>query len=307
MARSIYCSACKKEKEPSCLNESRCKACKSYFAKLLRQKKRVLVGKEPDRPERKAKCDACIEKQANGVSIAGRCNKCVTISNNEKRHEERRKQGLPEIAVRDVSFCHVCNIPKIDGRCAPCRKRMAAERKAKKREESGKRPWGSGRPLTCYKCNKVKENPETAHCNACTSEYGKKRWAEVIAPRIKSQTTVVMPSRTGLCVCGNERAPYHKSYCKPCLARLARERRVRQNEGKIQPVKVPLTPEQKRIKRHARDLVNSEIRKGYLIPQPCEACGTSISIEAHHDDYSKPLHVRWLCVVHHREHHRNNP
>lgn len=29
-------------------------------------------------------------------------------------------------------------------------------------------------------------------------------------------------------------------------------------------------------------------------------------INAHHDDYSKPFNVRWLCPQHHREWHKNN-
>jgi len=52
---------------------------------------------------------------------------------------------------------------------------------------------------------------------------------------------------------------------------------------------------------HAK--VRRAIKKGTLIPQPCEVCQTSENIEAHHDDYSKPLDVRWLCFQHHREHH----
>lgn len=27
--------------------------------------------------------------------------------------------------------------------------------------------------------------------------------------------------------------------------------------------------------------------------------------QAHHDDYSKPLEVRWLCPSHHKLHHLN--
>lgn len=47
--------------------------------------------------------------------------------------------------------------------------------------------------------------------------------------------------------------------------------------------------------------VNNAIRDGRLVPQSCEKCGAKA--QAHHDDYRKPLVVRWLCFKHHREHH----
>lgn len=47
---------------------------------------------------------------------------------------------------------------------------------------------------------------------------------------------------------------------------------------------------------------NNAIRDRRLIRQPCEKCGASKS-QAHHDDYSKPLEVRWLCVSCHAGHH----
>ena len=37
--------------------------------------------------------------------------------------------------------------------------------------------------------------------------------------------------------------------------------------------------------------------------QSCEVCGTKPA-DAHHDDYSKHLEVRWLCEPHHAEAHR---
>ena len=40
---------------------------------------------------------------------------------------------------------------------------------------------------------------------------------------------------------------------------------------------------------------------GRLTPQPCEICGEQG--EAHHDDYAKPLEVRWLCHLHHMRRH----
>lgn len=56
------------------------------------------------------------------------------------------------------------------------------------------------------------------------------------------------------------------------------------------------------VKRRARYAVSNAIRDGRLVRSPCEVCGHWKS-EAHHDDYSKPLEVRWLCFKHHRELH----
>jgi len=56
------------------------------------------------------------------------------------------------------------------------------------------------------------------------------------------------------------------------------------------------------IQYKARTAVNNALRDGRLIRQPCEACGAEEG-QAHHDDYSKPLEVRWLCGQHHRAAH----
>jgi len=54
----------------------------------------------------------------------------------------------------------------------------------------------------------------------------------------------------------------------------------------------------------AHRMVQYHIRKGSLVPEDCEACGESNNIHAHHDDYSRPLNVRWLCAACHHEHHK---
>lgn len=43
-------------------------------------------------------------------------------------------------------------------------------------------------------------------------------------------------------------------------------------------------------------------RNGTLLQKPCEKCGNPNS-EAHHNDYSKPLDVIWLCKQHHADIH----
>lgn len=44
----------------------------------------------------------------------------------------------------------------------------------------------------------------------------------------------------------------------------------------------------------ARGKVNYAVRTGKIEKKPCEDCGAE-KTHAHHDDYAKPLNVRWLC------------
>lgn len=62
--------------------------------------------------------------------------------------------------------------------------------------------------------------------------------------------------------------------------------------------------EKNRDKRAAHVLVGNAIKAGKLMPQPCERCCNTHDIHAHHEDYSKPLAVTWLCTKCHGERHR---
>lgn len=53
----------------------------------------------------------------------------------------------------------------------------------------------------------------------------------------------------------------------------------------------------------ARQIVRMALRGGILTRQPCNHCG-SLKVEAHHEDYDKPLEVLWLCFIEHRRLHR---
>lgn len=54
-------------------------------------------------------------------------------------------------------------------------------------------------------------------------------------------------------------------------------------------------------KEQARRTISNGIRNGKLERGVCEVCGEEA--EAHHEDYSRALDVRWLCFKHHREEH----
>jgi hypothetical protein len=50
-------------------------------------------------------------------------------------------------------------------------------------------------------------------------------------------------------------------------------------------------------KRHAQYVLNNAIRDGKAQREVCCVCGGKA--QAHHEDYSKPLDVIWLCPRHH--------
>ena len=55
--------------------------------------------------------------------------------------------------------------------------------------------------------------------------------------------------------------------------------------------------------RNAHNIAGRAIAKGMLVRQPCCRCGKT-PVEAHHEDYSKPLDVTWLCLKCHGARHR---
>lgn len=52
-------------------------------------------------------------------------------------------------------------------------------------------------------------------------------------------------------------------------------------------------------KRRARAAANYR----FPVAQPCEACKAPRA-QRHHDDYERPLNIRWLCDPCHRAEHR---
>lgn len=55
------------------------------------------------------------------------------------------------------------------------------------------------------------------------------------------------------------------------------------------------------VRYRAHYLLSNAIRDDRIKKGSCEVCGTKQNVEAHHDDYSRPLDVRWLCGKHHAD------
>lgn len=63
------------------------------------------------------------------------------------------------------------------------------------------------------------------------------------------------------------------------------------------------TPEFAKQQRRAQWVTNRARYDGRLTAEPCEVCG-ALPTHGHHEDYGKPLEVRWLCPLHHMARHR---
>lgn len=79
--------------------------------------------------------------------------------------------------------------------------------------------------------------------------------------------------------------------------------RARGNRQTLQHLQEYRAKYPKKYKAHS--IVNYAIKSKKLFREPCEICGNQ-NTHGHHDDYDKPLNVRWLCSVHHWEWHTEN-
>jgi hypothetical protein len=88
--------------------------------------------------------------------------------------------------------------------------------------------------------------------------------------------------------------------------RAARNEYSKTEKGKAAHSKaVKLWRQRNKEKLAAHNAVARALKSGKISATSCHICG-SLNVEAHHDDYSKPLDVRWLCAFHHNEQHKQD-
>jgi len=58
-------------------------------------------------------------------------------------------------------------------------------------------------------------------------------------------------------------------------------------------------------KYKAQSAVGNAVRDGrFHKPKICETCGEEKRLHGHHEDYSEPLRVNWLCAICHKARHK---
>ena len=56
-------------------------------------------------------------------------------------------------------------------------------------------------------------------------------------------------------------------------------------------------------KRKVHKIVEYAVKRGELVRECCQRCGAIKNIQSHHDDYSRPFHIMWLCPKCHAARH----
>lgn len=198
-----------------------------------------------------------------------------------------------------------------DACCAKCRSIRNKARRVQAMIDKGKRPYGSGRSPLCSLCGEPKEETHltSGYCRKCNLSRISANLAH--ERELKGLKPYGSGRKDECSRCGGIKENVEVGYCFECKRITERERRLKYKEAPEFVIKEreKINTRYKddidfRLKKLVRSSTNRYIRLGLLIKQPCEICGAE-KVDAHHDDYSKPLDVRWLCRFHHAEHHKN--
>jgi len=136
------------------------------------------------------------------------------------------------------------------------------------------------KPYDDFYKNKINKDGYKGQCKKCAGTYNKE-WYELNPGKSKEYKRA------------QKSIDCHKAYLKTPTGKKSKKAastRYKKNNP---------------IKMKASTKSWNAIKGGHLIRLPCEICG-NIVVHGHHDDYSKPLDVRWLCPPHHKEWHELN-
>ena len=140
-------------------------------------------------------------------------------------------------------------------------------------------------PLSCFHNDKGKKDGKSCICKECAKKTAKE-WREANKERKKKNDSEYAKTDKAK----KQREEYRKSQKGKDIMAESRKKWNKKNPKKVR----------------AEVMAHNAIRDGKLIKQPCEVCGRSDRVHAHHCDYDKPLDVMWLCPICHRAWHNEH-
>lgn len=152
-------------------------------------------------------------------------------------------------------------------------------------------------------------------CKACCKEY-QRAYREKKREELAPTRPADWKKKTA------DRAAYRKAWlaARPGYSTRKKEEWLKKNPEKLRqreakkyqnwkarngiPDRVELTPEERELRRACRTIWRTARKRGKVLPQACAHCGAA-EAEGHHEDYTRPLDVIWLCKpCHVQEHNR---
>ena len=203
-------------------------------------------------------------------------------------------------------YCYDCGAVKENpnkGYCRACNRKRDNEWRLRtgqtKKHQTGLCPCGAerapGNHSYCQPCAN-KQSSEWRKLHGWkpeeierANELQRARYESVSKGRIRRKGTLINGVAVACRICDQ----LSEGWCEECDA-LYEWRKIRYH-----------TEDEFNLKAKVRALTRAYINAGKLARKPCEVCGDCKDVEAHHDDYDKPMDIRWLCNFHHHEHHVN--
>lgn len=134
--------------------------------------------------------------------------------------------------------------------------------------------------------DKQKSDGFTSRCKECGLKYSKEyKERDVAAFRERIRRRDMSP----------DRLKKRREYSSKIVRTATRKEYDKKQSQKYRRENI------EKVRAHWR--VSYEVKSGRMKRMPCSICGSEQRISAHHDDYSKPLDVTWLCPDHHRKRH----
>lgn len=134
------------------------------------------------------------------------------------------------------------------------------------------------KPISEYNLDRGRKNGHQGTCRECQNIRLKEIMRDPILAAKKRQQNAASRDK-------------HRARLRPIWVR---QQTARQNANKVDPAK-----------QRCREILQGAVRYGRVIrSECCVGCGAKVHTHGHHEDYSKPYEVLWLCPVCHADVHR---